>query len=308
MATLTPIIHWLVFETSVVAEQTSLATYLTAIGPGARFDHSIDIAAARGALADRIGHAFAGGYGAALAKLWPKLGPGKLASLCATEKGGGHPRTIETTLSTDANGALRLNGTKTFATLASVVDDLLIIARTGVGADGRNQLKVARIDSHAAGVIITERAAVPVAPEIPHCIVELRDAMVDPADVLPGDGYDDALKPFRTLEDTHVTAALLGHTIARLRQTAGPRDLIERAIVLLIALRTIGEDDPRSPAAHLALAGVFAALRALLTDLDPVTESWDETARARWKRDLPLLSIAEGARARRREVAWGARE
>lgn len=307
MATLTPIVHWLLFETPAVTEQHSLDEYLAALHQTPAFDHGIDLAAARGALADRIGHAFAGGYSAALAKLWPKLASGKLASLCATEKGGGHPRAIETTLTTDAHGSLRLNGTKTFATLASIVDDLLVVARTGVGADGRSQLKVARIGARSSGVTIQSRAGIPVAPEIPHCVVELRDVLVDPNDVLPGDGYDDALKPFRTLEDIHVTAALLGHTIAQLRRDEGPRDLIERAIVLLVTLRSI-YDDPRSPAAHITLAGVFTSLRSLLADLDPVTDRWDEATRARWKRDLPLLSIAEGARTRRRDVAWGARE
>ena len=37
-------------------------------------------------------------------------------------------------------------------------------------------------------------------PEISHAEVELDRVKVSDADVLPGDGYDDYLKPFRTIE------------------------------------------------------------------------------------------------------------
>ncbi len=33
-------------------------------------------------------------------------------------------------------------------------------------------------------------------------------------ELLPGDGYDDLLKPFRTIEDTHVLAAAVGWDLA----------------------------------------------------------------------------------------------
>ena len=42
------------------------------------------------------------------------------------------------------------------------------------------------------------------------------------ADLLPGDGYDIYLKPFRTIEDIHVHAALIGYLVGVARRLEAP--------------------------------------------------------------------------------------
>ncbi len=168
----------------------------------ARFEDPVDRAAVGGVIADRLGYAFAAGYGAALQRLVPSLGD-RRGCLAATESGGGHPRAIQTKL---AGG--RLVGTKTFATMAPAADELFVVASVGE-RDGKNELRVVRVPRGRAGLTIEPRPPWPVAPEIPHAIVTF-DTAVEEGDVLPGDGYDRYLKPFRTIEDVHVMAATVG--------------------------------------------------------------------------------------------------
>ena len=271
------------------------------------FASTIDRAAAGGLVADRLGYAFLAGYRAALARLDPTL---SRASLCATESGGAHPRAIATRLE-PRDGAFVLTGEKTYATLASLADTLLVVASVGV-EDGRNRLRVARVPASRAGVVIRERDPVPFAPEIPHARVSFDAVRVSPSELLEGDGYEGVLKPFRTHEDMHVSAAWLGHVIrlARLFRrngqssdpNSGERRALERALGSIAALRDLASRDPLDPALHLALSGVFLDARACAEGL--TLEGADETTRARWQRDLPLLEVAGAARELRREAAW----
>jgi len=257
---------------------------------------SVDRAAAGGFLADRLGYAFLAGYRAALTRLDASL---SRASLCATESGGAHPRAMKTRL----EGAA-LTGEKTFATLASVADTLLVVASSGTRADGRNQLQIARIPAARAGVTIRDREPMAFAPEIPHARVTLEAVRVEPGEVLEGDGYDAVLKPFRTLEDMHVAAAWLGH-VARLARAEGePLVLLDRALATLCALRDLERRSPLDPAGHVALAGALVEAAAIAGSCT-LPRADDET-RSRWQRDLPLLAVAGSARDLRRDAAHGA--
>src|SRR5689334_21507952 len=114
-------------------------------------DRTIDRAIAAGLAADRLGRAFVGGYHAALSRLVGSARDAKL-SLAATEKGGARPRDIRTTF---ANG--KLNGEKTFATLASAADEILVVASIGE-SDGKNNLVLVRVTADAPGLTIADRA------------------------------------------------------------------------------------------------------------------------------------------------------
>ena len=203
--------------------------------------------------ADRLGYAFVAGYSAALSRLFehvarlhPTTGgrpfterplPAKL-SLCATEAGGGHPRAIATRLDKQG-GALVLNGEKTFATLATMADELLVVASRGLEADGKNRLRVVRVRPGAKGVTITPRPETPFTPEIPHAVVRFTDAVVENEDVLPGDGYQHWLKPFRTIEDTHVLASAIGYLQGAARAHGFRREVMAE-LVSTVAGRRVG--------------------------------------------------------------------
>jgi hypothetical protein len=278
------------------------------------FEKPIERALWAGFEADRLGYAFVGGYQAALARLlawaaealgtathaWPPVGR---LSLAATETGGGHPRAIETKL-LDENGALSLRGEKTFATLASAAEQMLVVASRGADADGKNRLAVVRVRTNAPGVTIEDRAPTPFAPEIPHAKVKLADVVVSEQDVLPGDGYAIYLKPFRTIEDTHVLGATLGHVIATARRYGFDGAVAEGATALVTGLHVVTERSPNDPAAHVALAGLFVAARRLISEHDTEWNKTDTNTRDRWKRDLGLLIVAENARQQRTAAAW----
>src|SRR5690606_7432797 len=121
--------------------------------------------------------------------------------------------------------------------------------------DGKNRLCAVRVPTTAPGVRITASTA-PFVPEIPHAEVTLDRVTISAEQLLPGDGYDDYLKPFRTIEDVHVHAALLGYLIGVARRIGAPRELVERLLANALAVRAVARADARSPATHVALAGV----------------------------------------------------
>jgi alkylation response protein AidB-like acyl-CoA dehydrogenase len=267
---------------------------------------TVERAALGGLAAAGVGWAFACGYEAALARLDPEAArDGSLTALCATEEGGGHPRAIRTTLTPHGgDGRHVLTGRKAWVTLGAEAEVLLVVASVGVDAHGRNRLRVARVPSTRAGVRLEPGGATPFAPEIGHARAVFEEVLVDEGELLPGDGYATVLKPFRTIEDAHVMAAILGWGIGIARRTAWERAWIDEAVALVVALRAIGAAAPSEPGTHIALAGTLAGTRRLLH-----AAAWDRVdppVRAAWERDRVLLDVASTVRAARLEAAWRA--
>jgi hypothetical protein len=161
---------------------------------------------------------------------------------------------------------------------------------------------VVRVPRDAPGVTLEVSAAAFV-PEIAHARVTLDGAA---GEVLPGDGYADYVKPFRTVEDIHVHAALVGYWFGVARQRGFARALIERLAMTAAALAALGAEDARAPATHVALGGVLAATADLVAELeaawaDVPDEEWD-----RWQRDRAILRVAGKARGERLARAWEA--
>jgi acyl-CoA dehydrogenase len=266
---------------------------------------TVERAAAGGLAATSLGWAFACGYLAALERLVPRVteGGAVLAALCATEEGGGHPRAIRTSLvrREDSTG-WRLDGRKTWVTLGTEADVLLVVASTGASPEGRNQLRVARVPSTRPGVRLEPAAPLPFAAEIAHARVAFEAVAVDDSELLPGDGYADVLKPFRTIEDLHVLTAALGWGVRVARSSRWERAWIEEAVVLALALHEIDAMPALAPETHVALAGIFGAARRLLDGA--AWPSCDASTRAAWERDRALLDVASAVRAARRHAAW----
>ncbi|MFE1594597.1 acyl-CoA dehydrogenase family protein [Nocardia sp. NPDC058705] len=262
------------------------------------FASSIDRAAIAGFDSAGTGPAFLGGYQEALHALVASLDPAELSSMCATEAAGGRPSTMTTAVSSDGV----VNGTKSFATLGAFADRFLVIARSGTRDDGRPMLRAVLVPAGAA-VTVTPLPTLPFAPEIPHAEVTFDAA---PGEVLPGDGYADYLKPFRTVEDLHVVAAVLGQLVRVARLAQWPAGPVEQLLALFAAVRGIGAQDPSSPGVHIALGGVFDRLTALRTELEPLWALVDPEVRKRWERDVPLLEVAGKVRAARLATAWRA--
>lgn len=257
---------------------------------------SVERAMAGGFAADRPGYAFASGLHEALRRLLPGLPADRVAALCASEEGGAHPRAIETRLSTEGV----LQGRKQWITLGTRAEILVVIASVGQDDRGRNRLAAVQIPADRTGVTREAMPAPPFVPEIPHAVVRFEGVRVEADERLAGDGYADLLRPFRTVEDIHVTAAIWGWILGVARRWAWPRPALERAAVVLTALRGLAQADPGHPATHVALGGVLA----LGEPEEGLWERTDEATRGRWLRDRALLQVAGRARARRLERAW----
>ena len=288
----------------------TLPTWRAAVAAAiASFTLPIDRALVAAAHADRLGFAFAAGYREALRALVPTATDAM--ALCATEAGGNHPRAIQTQLvampaASNAAATYRLTGRKAWATGANTAASLLVVASTGVDAAGTNRLRVVRVATTAPGLRITAAPA-PFVPEIEHATIELTDVPVTDADLLPGDGYADYLKPFRTVEDAHVHAALAAYLLGVARRR-GWREHTERMLALALATRAVATAEPKLATTHLALAGVLALAAREVADLEAHWAAAPDVAtdaeHQRWLRDRPLLKTAASARAARRERAW----
>ena len=255
---------------------------------------------AGGFAADRLGYAFASGYTEALASLVPVL-QGHRAALCATESGGGHPRAMATSLTREGEG-WRLDGEKSFVTLAEHAEELLVVASLGLDDHERNRLRVVRVPAGRTGVRLEPSPPASFVPEIPHARLVLDGARVTDAEILPGDGYDDYLKPFRTVEDLHVGAAVIGHLarLAHLHELGAP--LLGQLAELSVSVFSLALGDPSDAAVHVALGGAWARLLGTVEALD--VDALDDESRRRLERDRALFGVASKARARRLEVAW----
>ena len=267
----------------------------------------VDHALAAGFAMDRVGWAFATGYQCALARLFPGLPPGRPAALAVTEAAGGHPRAIATLLA-GPPGARTLSGHKRFITLGFYAEVLFVVATTGTDDAGRPRLVVAMMEAWAPGITLTAGPETPFAPEVPHGAADFRGVSVPDNAVLPGDGYADYVKPFRTVEDAHVTAAVGAYLLRLAREHRWPRESVADLVAVLAGVRAAALADPRSPAVHIALDGLLRALRVWIASAAVHLDALPEPARSRWVRDQGLLVVADRVRAARTEAAWTALE
>ena len=254
------------------------------------------------ATVDRLGFAFAVAYPAALEQM--VTGVDFPCALCVTEAQGNGPRAIETSL--DRSGDhYELRGTKTFVTFGNLAETLLIVARAGVKPDGRPDLVVVQIPATRDGVELQELPATPFVPEVPHTSVRLDGVVVLEGERLPGDGYLDYVKPFRTIEDIHVVGATLGYLLGLARRTRASATLIAELSSDLVALELLRDGLPLDPRVHIALHGVYQRVTRLVgsEDFARVLECTPDDERDRWERDRALLRVASKAREARFERA-----
>lgn len=284
-----------------------LQAILEALTPGDERDPFV-VAVRRGASAPNFGEAFYAGYQAALGALVGQDLSDAPASFCVTERGGGHPRSMLCSLKVRRDGFV-LDGEKSFVTGADRAATLFVVAREdGVESD-HPLLRLVRVSIDAPGLTFHSLPPTPFAPTISHARIELTGVTIRDADVLPGDGYARYVKPFRTVEDIHVVAALAAHIASFLDAAPDEDDRVERLLAIILALAPLSRRSPLDPSTHRALAGALDLLRVTL---DGVTTSFanhpDAAAGAAATRDLALLGVAEVVRRARLSSARAAIE
>ena len=275
-------------------------------GLGALADGPAAGAIAGGFAADRVGWAFASGYQAALRALLPHLPHDTLAAFCVTEAQGNRPRDIRTTIAPQADGMLRIDGAKRWTTLGPAGTLLLIVgALAGAPDPQRPTLRVARVRVPTPGLLLEVMPPTRFVPEVPHAEVLMQDLRVNADALLPGDGYDRYVKPFRTIEDLHVTLAVLAYLLREARARRWPAAFTEQVVATLVLLSELAAEDANAPTTHVALAGALHAAHRLYADAQPLwAAAGDDPAAMRWQRDAALFEVAGTARRQRAERAW----
>ena len=265
-----------------------------------------------GFVADRPAWAMVAGHQAAVRRLvWERGGQelipaGGIVAFCASEEGGAHPRAVHSSLGEAPDGGFRLEGRKRWATLAPSAAALLVIA--SVGRDGdRNRLRALCVPSDRRGIGIAPmdlQGRAPTHPEVRHAIVDLNAVPVAAGEVLDGDGYTDAIKPFRTIEDLYIDAAMTAYNLALARRSRWPEAAVEDLLLLLVAAGALAFGPLDQPAAHLGVAALARATARVRADHEAHWALVDETAAEAWRRAAAGGGVAARAKELRRQGAW----
>jgi hypothetical protein len=269
----------------------------------------IDRAISGGFVADRVAYAFTAGYQASLQHLFPFLSCHTIAALCVSEEGGGHPRKIRTSLgpikeNKNFSPAWEINGRKQFITNAGEAGRLLIAASKGSSPDGRNRIQMIDMERDVPGITVIPMKELPFVPEISHGVLLLENVPVKEENLLPGDGYLDYIKPFRTIEDIHVSAAIIGYLFRVADQYGWPHDIQEECLLLLTGFRALSAENPKNPAVHIVLGRILNRTARLVESIEPYWTDVEAGTRNAWIRDQKLMGIAKEAREKRLATAW----
>lgn len=278
-----------------LAADAGLEAWFREVCEGADTD-PFSLAVSGGRLASTPGLAFLSGYQAALRALWPDAPPG-LGALCTTERRRLRPADMATRWDDG-----HLSGRKDFVTAGDAVRWLLVSAREEV-PDESPQLGLFVIEPAAAGVSLMPGPPLPIVPDIAHGCLRLEQAV---GTRLPGDGWSDYVKPFRTYEDMYVLAAMTAWLYGVCLQQNGPRSLLLRLLGILAGAAEVTRLPANEPATHLLLAGLLEQFGALQPELDVAFLAAESPRAAQWQRDRGVLGLAVQAQARRLDKAVAA--
>jgi hypothetical protein len=257
-----------------------------------------------GFVADRVGWAFASGYQAALRALFPDAPADRICALCVTEADGNSPKAIKSRLTKDGAGWL-LNGSKRWTTLGPDGALFFVAARDEAASGTRPAIKLVRVASDSPGLKIQTMPPTKFVPEVPHAQLQFENLKVSETGLLPGDGYDSYVKPFRTVEDIHVQAAVLSYLMREGQRLSWPQGWLERLSALLASLGKIADMPATEAETHVALAGALAISGGLISETESFwARAAADPAAERWQRDRDLLKVAGGTRALRTQRAW----
>lgn len=301
-------------ETIRVADLAAWRGYwlaaLAGQGPGSG---SVDLACRAGFHSDRVAWAFLAGYQSAIGVMVPGRNPEKLGSFSVTESGGNQPRHISTTVETQADGSIRINGEKRWVAMGHDCDELLIAAtmkppgesESAAAAQGGPAIRMIALPRETDGLSIISMPPMEIIPEVPHSGVRFSDVILPASALLPGDGYSGFVKPFRTLEDIHIAAAVLAYLLRSARRLQWPPAFSESLAALIVALYGLSRQAPDAATTHVALSGVLTQVHAAYEQASILWREFpDDEESARWVRDRPLFGLATKVRAARAGRAW----
>jgi hypothetical protein len=178
-----------------------------------------------------------------------------------------------------------------------------VAASEGVTHDDKNKIRMMKVDSNAPGVSITPMK-INLVPEISHCELAFTNVTVSKSDLLSGDGYEDYIKPFRTVEDLHISAAMLGYLFRNACRYVWDREIRQRILGCIFTIRNLTLSPPGAPSVHIVTGDALRQVKELIKVTEPLWEKVSEEKKEAWNRDKVLMNIAHKARNRRLQTAW----
>lgn len=261
------------------------------------------LAALLGAKSQVTSFAFAAGYQCALQALLPQLDVQKRYAFCVTEEAGNTAKVIESKLEKNPQG-YQLSGHKKFITGAAQADQLLVVAHAGIREDGKKLLKLVDVPKLTTGIHIELMNELKFIPELSHGRVTFEGVSVEENQVLPGDAYEEYVKPFRTIEDIHVSAALMGHLVGLGVRFEWPQILLEKFLSVIASFQFLANENPKLSGVHIALGGAFQMRSEIIKEAAPWLEQLPAAEKIVWERDRVLLGVAGKAGEKRLSNAW----
>lgn len=244
---------------------------------------------------------FASGYQSALRKILP-VDRGVFASFCITEKAGASPRVLQTRIQ-KKNGSYILSGEKSFVTMAEESGNYFVCAHESDPAAEKKSFRIVKVDKTADGPDLTD-LDISFVSEVSHASAVFKDIEVAPDAVLPGDGYTEYVKPFRTIEDIHLFAAFAGFLLARGFEMHWPVIIMEKLAALVSALLNPEIDSPETPDSVIAVSGIKALFDHIIAESSSLKISDDEKEAEKWHRDKKLFDVAGSVRRKRTDSFW----
>ncbi|MFV0454864.1 MAG: acyl-CoA dehydrogenase [Pseudomonas sp.] len=249
-----------------------------------------------GRMAATPGLAFLAGYQAALRALWANA-PEGIGALCVTENRKLHP----SDMATRVKGVL-LTGSKDFVTAGASASWLLVSAREEQ-QDEPVRLGLFVVRPENAGVQLETGRPLPLVPDIPHARLRLEQAY---GERLGGDGWSDYVKPFRSLEDLYVLAALTAWLLGVGLQHHWPQGLVLRLIAVLTSGAELGRQSPHDSTTYVLLGALIEQFHVLRSELDSALEATAGPWADLWRRDNGVLELGRNAQTLRLQKAMRA--
>ncbi len=267
---------------------------------GLRVDGDPFAAAVRfGLTAGQLAFAFAGGYQAALRRLLPTLSPTAFGALLLSEGRRQRPDELQTTLVPLGDGRYRLDGEKSYVTGATAADPLLVVARNGVAPDGRVLSALLVLPPDLPGIRQEAGRDLGFLAALPHGRARFEAVEVASSMIAPGDGWTAYARPFRTLEDVHVQAAVAAHVAAEALRRDWPAALVASLAGCLARLAQCAQYAPDDAHGHLLLAAAERELQQAAAQVNELVAGADDAFARDWRANHLLVALAAPARAAR---------
>lgn len=252
-----------------------------------------------GLAAGQLAFCFAGGYQSALRVLLPSLPADAFGALLVTEGKRQRPDDILTALTPLGDGRFRLDGEKSWVAGGSAATHLLVLARQDVDADGRRRSSLVLLPPGAHGVTLEDRPPAGFLDAVPHARARFDGVEIDASMLLPGDGWRDHARPFRTIEDIHVSTAIAAHLALTGLRRDWPHTLLATLLAALDRLGQCAARDASDPHTHLLLAGAEQELALVAAQVTALLANADDEMARDWRANGMVMALAAPARAKR---------